>query len=180
MVVDLLNLQTCLPDAVFHVLGVIHLRVAVGHGGEIEARHGQAESRRLESLTVPQGFHDIYPGLLRHDFLGPLQDADDLFHAETIQELTHPDGVEPALSNGEFRGLVEQVDTCSLDAFGTRFSFHVLLHHLDLLRQVEHRHFHVRVEPYALQRPFSSIAANIVERLHMMLTEDNLEGLGER
>ena len=43
MVVDLLNLQAGLPDAVFHVLGVIHFRVAVGHGSEIEACHGQAE-----------------------------------------------------------------------------------------------------------------------------------------
>ena len=59
MVVDLLDLQAGLTDTGLHVLRVVHLRVAVGDGREVKARHGQSEGRRLEALTIPERLHDI-------------------------------------------------------------------------------------------------------------------------
>ena len=59
MVVDLFNLKTRLMDTSLHILGVVHLRVAVGDGCEVEACHGETEGRRLEALTIPERLHDI-------------------------------------------------------------------------------------------------------------------------
>ena len=94
MVVDLLDLQTSLTDTGLHVLRVVHLRVAVGDGREVEARHGEAEGRRLVTLTVPERLHNIDARLSRHRRLRTTQDAHDLIHREAVEELTHPDGVQ--------------------------------------------------------------------------------------
>ena len=53
MIIQLLNLQTSLTDALFHILGVIHLRVAVRHRREVKARHRETEGGGIKPLTVP-------------------------------------------------------------------------------------------------------------------------------
>ena len=93
MVVYLFYLHTCLTDAMSHVLGVIHFRVAVGNGGEVKARHGEAEGSRLEALTVPQRFHDKQSRVGGHGLSRPAQYAYDFVHAEAVEKLAHPNGV---------------------------------------------------------------------------------------
>ena len=176
---NLLDLQTSLADAGLHILSVVHLRVAVGDGGEVETRHRQTEGRRLESLTVPQRLHDVDARIVRHRLLGALQDSHDLLHREAVEELTHPDGVESAFALGEACLLVEQVDAVAADALSPRLALHVLLHHTDLLGQVEDCHLYLLVVAHALQGPLARVAAYVVERLHVVLVEDDLQGLGE-
>ena len=40
--------------------------VAVSHGGEIQADHGQAVGGGFVALPVPEGFHDVQTGLFAH------------------------------------------------------------------------------------------------------------------
>ena len=57
-VVDAFYLQASLLEESSHVVRVVHLAVSVGHGGEVEAGHGEAEGSGLEALAVPEGLHD--------------------------------------------------------------------------------------------------------------------------
>ena len=179
MVVNRLDLQSGFTDTSLHILGVIHLRVTVGQCREVQARHRQTQGCGLKALTVPECLHDVDACLGRHSLLGTLQDDHDLLHREAVEELTHPDGVQPTLALREEGLLVEQVDAIATDALGTFTALHVLLHHTDLLGQVEDGHLHLLIIAHALQGPLTGVAAYVVERLHMVLVEDNLQCLGE-
>ena len=70
-----------------HVVGVVHLAVAVCHCREVEAGHRETEGRGLVSLAVPERFHDEETRLPVHHFPCAVQDADNLFFAEAVEEL---------------------------------------------------------------------------------------------
>ena len=74
---------------------------------------------------------------------------------------------------------VEQVDGVAADALSPCLALHVRLHHVDLLRQVEDGYLHLWIVADTLQRPLACVAAHVVERPHVMLVEDDLQGLGE-
>ena len=176
----MLHLEARLTDTHLHVLGVVHFRVAVGEGCKVKARHGETEGRWFIALTVPEGLHDIDARRWGHRRLRPTQDAHDLVHREAVEELTHPDGVEPALSLREQCLWVEQVDAMAADALSTGLTLDIRLHQSDLLRQVKDSHLHILAVAHALQGPLSGISANVVERTYVMLIKDDLQRLRER
>ena len=176
---DLFYLKASLTDTSLHILSIVHLRVAVGNNSEIEARHRQTESCRFKALTVPKCLHDRDARLRRHRRLRTLQNAHNLLHRETVEELTHPDGVETTLTLGEHSLRIEQVDAIATDALSTRLAFDILLHHTDLLRQVEDSHLHLIIITHTLQGPLARITTHIVERTHMVLVEYDLQGFRE-
>ncbi len=75
---------------------------------------------------------------------------------------------------------VEQVDTQTLDAVGTRLTLHLGTHETDLLGQVENGNPGISTVLHALQSPLSSIAAHIVKCAHMVLVEQQFQCLGKR
>ena len=176
---DLFNLQTSLTDTSLHILSVVHLRIAIGYGRKIKACHGQTESRWFEALTIPQRFHDVDASVLGHRLFGTLQDSHDLLHRETVEELTHPNGVQSPFTFGEECLRIEQVNAIATDALCAWLILDILLHHANLLGQVEYGDFYLVVVTNALQGPFARIAANVVERLDMVLVEDDFQGLRE-
>ena len=160
---DLLDLQTSLTDTSLHILSVVHLRIAIGYGREIQACHRQAESRWLEALTIPQRFHDVDTCILGHRLFGTLQDTHNLLHRETVEELTHPDSVQSPFTFGEECLRIEQVNAIATDALCAWLILDVLLHHTNLLGQVEDGDLYLIIIAHALQGPFACIAANVVE-----------------
>ena len=117
--------------------------------------------------------------MLRHRLLGTFQDAYDLLHRETVEELTHPDGVQSTLAFREECLGIEQVNAITADALRARFVLYVLFHHTDLLGQVEDGNLHLVVITHTLQSPFARITTHIVQRLDVVLVEDDLQGLRE-
>ena len=179
VVVDLLHFQPGLMDAFHQVLRTVHLGVAVGDGGKVERGHRQAEGRRLKALAVPKRLHDAYPRVGPHRLRRAAQDAHDLRLAEAVEKLAHPNHVGRGLHLGEARPLVEQVQGEAADSLRAPLAGNVAAHHLYLLWQVDYGHFHLRVEVYAAQRPFPSVAANVVEPSRVKLAEDDVEGCGK-
>ena len=175
---DGLHLQTCLFDQSRHVVAVIHLAVAVGDGGEIQARHGEAEGGRLKALAVPQGLHDVQAAVLIHNLGGTAHDAYNLVFTEAVEELAHPDGVV-VLVGGEGLRSIQQVHAIAVDAVGTRLASGGFPHHLQLLRQVHNGHLHVAVEFHALHSPTTCVATYVKQGLRLV-GEHDLQGLLER
>lgn len=58
--------------------------VAVGHGSEIQAGHGQAVGGGFVALPVPERLHDVEAGVFTHRCSGALKNAGSLFLGETV------------------------------------------------------------------------------------------------
>ena len=93
VVVNRFHLQASLFNQTSHVVAMVHFTVAVGHCGEIKARHSKAEGSCFKALPIPHGFHDIQAAVVIHDLSGATHDADDFVFTEAVEELAHPDGV---------------------------------------------------------------------------------------
>ena len=114
-----------------------------------------------------------------HRLPGTPEDIHNLLHAEAVEELAHPNGVRSVFIQREAGSRIKQVDSVSADPFASFLPAHVLLHHGDLLREVEHANTHIRVVRHTLKSPLAGVAAHIVKRLHMMLVEYHFQSLGE-
>ena len=181
MVVDMLHFQSRLTDKTRHIVGVIHLAVAVGNCGEVEARHCQTECGWLKTLTVPQSFHNEHPRIWAHRSLGSAKDAHNLLLGETVKELRHPDGIYVVvLRLWQFHRLVEQIYSDAIDTLGAGLTGHIAAHHLDLLRQIDDCNVYIRLVLHTFQGPFAGIAAYIVKRAHIMLDKHKLKRFGKR
>ena len=71
----LLDLHSSFLHISHHVFRVIHLRVAVGKCGEVEAGEREAHGCRFVFLAIPQGLHDVESRLAIHDLGSTTQDA---------------------------------------------------------------------------------------------------------
>ena len=160
------------------IVGVVHLRVSIGHRRKIEAGHRQTESSCLETLTVPECLHDIETVRLVHDLRRALQNTLYLFFSEAVQKLTHPDDVVVTVG-GERVLTIQQVCGIAVDALCTWFASRLLLHQSQLLGQVHHRHLHIRIIAHTAQRPAARIAA-YVEQTMGLLVKDHLQRLFKR
>ena len=59
--------------------------VAVGHGSEIQAGHGQAVGGGFVALPVPlERLHDVEAGVFAHRRCGALKNTGGLFLGETV------------------------------------------------------------------------------------------------
>ena len=121
MVVNLFYLQSGFLNAVLQVFCIVHLGIAVGKSREVQTGHCQTKGRRLKTLTVPKRLHDKDAGLWGHRCLSTSQDVHNLFHAEAIEELAHPDGIKTTIALGEGGCCIEKVDAVATDALGTLF-----------------------------------------------------------
>ena len=159
-----LHLKAGLFYQSFHIVAVVHLAVAVGHGGEIQAGHGQGKRGSRIFLPVPEGFHDAKTAIVVHDFRRPRNDTENFVLAETIKELAHPNHVVMFVG-GKRLALVQQVDGIAVDAPDAFFAFRVFAHHFQLLGQVHDGHLHVLVVAHALQGPATCVAAHVEQGL---------------
>jgi len=158
VIVDFLYFQSGLFDAADQVAGIVHFAVAIGHHGEIEADLCQTVRGGLESLSVPEGFHDEQTAVFVHSLGGTAENAGGLFLREAVQELTHPDGIVIL----RYRGVgIQQVAAVSVNTVGTFHAFGLLSHHLNLLRQVHDGYLHVRIVTHTLGGPAAGVAADI-------------------
>ena len=83
-VVDGFYLQASLVHESLHIVGMVHLAVTVGHCGEVQRGHREAESCWFKALAVPECFHDEEAGVGRHNFLCTGQDTDNFLFAEAV------------------------------------------------------------------------------------------------
>ena len=167
MVMDSNDVQTCFFDKAHEIIGVIHFAVSVGDDREIKTDLREAESRGLETLAVPKRLHDVKRGVAVHDRGCASQYADNFVFTETIEELTHPDGIVMIVGR-ECAVWVEHVGCETVYALCARFSFGLLTHHVELLGQVNDCHLHLGVMIDALHCPTPSVAPNIEQVLGMV------------
>ena len=132
--------------------------VAVGHGSEIQAGHGQAVGGGFVALSVPERLHDVEAGVFAHGCSGALKNAGGLFFGETVQELAHPDRVKTGWERN-FR--IKQVGRMGVDTVRAVFAFGRFAHQADLLRQIHDGDFDFGIVVDALLRPAAGIAADI-------------------
>ena len=148
VVVGARHLQTGLFDLRDHAVGMVHLAVAVGHGGEVDTRHRQAERSCLEALPIPEGFHDVKVRGRRHHRGGASEDGANLRFREAIEELAHPNDV-PRLTLGQ-RGIGRQeVGGVGVDAVGAGMVGHVAAHHVYLAGEVDDGDLHLWIVRHA-------------------------------
>ena len=117
-VVDGLHEQSRLFNEADKVVGVVHLAVAVGDSGEIETDLREAERGGVETLAVPERLHDVKVRVGGHHLGGTTKDAHNLLLTETVEELTHPDGVKKLVTR-QFAAVVEHVGSIPVDTIGT-------------------------------------------------------------
>ena len=84
MVVHGGDAESCLLDEGEKTIRVVHLAVTIRHRCEIDTRHGEAERRRFEALSVPKGFEDEQSRVGLHGLRGALEDAQDFWFGKAV------------------------------------------------------------------------------------------------
>ena len=154
----LFDFQSCCFDASLHIVRMIHLAISVCHRCKIEADLCQAISGCIKFLPVPESLHNIQAALPVHGTGCTGQYAGNFFFRETIEELAHPNSIEPCR---ERYLRIKQIGTMTVDTCSSGQLFGLLTHHLQLLRKVHDGYFHCVVVAYAFGRPTAGIASHI-------------------
>ena len=154
-----------------HLAARIHAAVAVRHAGEIDRGHLQDEARGVEALAIGEGLEHVNLRVRPHDVPALAEDGDDLRFREAVEELAHPDGVEPA---GETDLGIAQVGREKLDA---AVAAHVLARQLELPGQVHDGDVDVGIVAQTLEGELAGVAADVQQARGRLLEHDGQDRL---